>query len=48
MCRKTRFGGEIRMPESKTWVPEGYWKVIVGVHTVPEIYQWIDRKSAGK
>ena len=29
MCQKTRFGGEIRMPESKTWVPEVYRKKMV-------------------
>ena len=30
MCQKTRFGGEIRMPESKTCVPEVYRYVMVG------------------
>ena len=47
MCRKTSFGGEIRIPESQTCagrVP----KSDSCVYMVPEIYKWIDRKSAEK
>ena len=29
MCQKARFGGEKRMPESKSWVPEVYREVMV-------------------